>query len=556
MERKVCFITGSGSGNGRAMAARMAELGYVVILHHSGRDPESAEEARKAVEKYGARCEILVENLYEDGAAERLFKKFRAVSDRLDVFINNAGKTVGGEIMDMTEEKFDYVSHVNWKAAYFCVKEAGLFMREKGIKGNIIIISSNHHLVNFGRASAYATMKEALVRYTKYAALEFATYGIRVNCIAPGDIDHEYRELTYKDSAAARTPLGRVVPSSELADIAEFLASPASASITGNTLDVDAGFRLQNYDHDRYKFGGKYYAKEAGIEIKSLEDYNKAVEIVTARNNEKGSENPMERKVCFITGSGSGNGRGMALRMAELGYDIAVHHSGRDPEMAEETKKEIEAKGVRCEVFAENLYEDGSAKRLFDQFREKFDRLDVFINNSGRTVGGEIMDMTEEIFDIAARVNWKAAYFCVKEAGLFMREKGIKGSIVIISSNHHLVNFGWASAYATMKEALVRYTKYAALEFATYGIRVNCIAPGNINPGYEKRPGVYDYLDREAKGIPLQRVVPSSELADIAEFLSSPAAASITGNTLDVDGGFCLQNFDHDHYNFGKNWNK
>lgn len=549
-ERKVCFITGSGSGNGRSMAVRMAQLGYDMVLHHSGRDPESAEEARQNVLKYGVQCEVLVEDLSKDGAAKRLFDKFRSVSDRLDLFINNSGKTLTKEILEMQEDRFDMMAHVNWKAAYFCVKEAGLFMREKGIKGNIVIISSNHHLVNFGKASAYASMKEALVRFTKYAALEFATYGIRVNCIAPGDIDPEYHEIPYLPQAAARTPIGRVVPSSELADIAAFLASPASASVTGNTLDVDAGFRLQNYNHDHYRFGEHLKPVE-----KQATDANETGDDIAESDSEqkmKGIEKRMERKVCFITGSGSGNGRGMAIRMAEFGYDIALHHSGRDPESAEETRKIITSKGVRCEVLVENLYEDGSAKRLFDQFREKFDRLDVFVNNSGRTVGGEILEMSEETFDIAARINWKAAYFCVKEAGLFMREKGIKGSIVIISSNHHLVNFGWASAYASMKEALVRYTKYAALEFATYGIRVNCIAPGNIDPGYEKHPGVYRYLEQEAKGIPLQRVVPSSELADITEFLSSPAAASITGNTLDVDGGFCLQNFDHDSYSFGK----
>ena len=260
----------------------------------------------------------------------------------------------------------------------------------------------------------------------------------------------------------------------------------------------------------------------------------------------------MEKKVCFITGSGSGNGRGMALRMAEHGYDIALHHSGRDPEMAEKTAALIREKGVRCEVFTEDLFQPNAAKRLFDQFRGKFDRLDVFVNNSGRTLGGKLLEMTEETFDNVDRVNWKAAYFCVQQAGLFMKEKKIPGSIVIISSNHHLVNFGRTSAYASMKEALVRFTQYAALEFSPYGIRVNCIAPGNIDPGYEKRAGFFQKEKRVAKTLPLKRFVKSSELADIAEFLSSPAAASITGNTLDVDGGMFLLNYDLDHYDLGK----
>ncbi|MBO4407295.1 MAG: SDR family oxidoreductase, partial [Clostridia bacterium] len=251
----------------------------------------------------------------------------------------------------------------------------------------------------------------------------------------------------------------------------------------------------------------------------------------------------MERKVCFITGSGSGNGRGMALRMAELGYDIALHHSGRDPEMAEKTRALIAEKGVRCEVFEQDLFEPNAARALFDKFRAKFDRLDVFVNNSGRTLGGRLLEMNEETFDYVDRVNWKAAYFCVQQAGLFMKEKKIRGSIVIISSNHHRVNFGWASAYASMKEALVRYTQYAALEFSPYGIRVNCIAPGNIDPEYEKKKNFRDYVKQVSETIPLHRFVTSTELADITEFLSSPAAASITGNTLDVDGGMFLLNY-------------
>jgi len=256
----------------------------------------------------------------------------------------------------------------------------------------------------------------------------------------------------------------------------------------------------------------------------------------------------MERKVCLITGSGSGNGRGMAIRFAELGYDICLHHSGRDPESAEETRRLVSEKGVDCKILVEDLYESGAAQRLFEKFRAEYDRLDLFINNSGRTLGGKIMEVDEEVFNTVANINWRSCYFCVAEAGKFMKEKGIKGSIVLIGSNHHRVIFGPASIYGSMKEAMVRFTQYAALEFSKYGIRVNCIAPGNIDPGYEKRKGFYEAKESAQLRVPLKRYVSSSELADIAEFLSSPAASSITGNTLDVDGGMFLLNFDIDHY--------
>jgi len=259
----------------------------------------------------------------------------------------------------------------------------------------------------------------------------------------------------------------------------------------------------------------------------------------------------MERKVCFITGSGSGNGRTMAIRFAELGYDICLHHSGRDPEGAEETRRLILEKGVDCKVLTENLYESGAAQRLFEKFRAAYDRLDLFINNSGATLWEPLMEATEKTFQTVCNINWRGCYFCVAEAGKFMKEKGIKGSIVLIASNHYKVNFGVFSAYGSMKAAMVRYTQYAALEFSKYGIRVNCIAPGYIDHEYESHQGEFkyeDFINHVIPEIPLHRFAKASELADIAEFLFSPAAASITGNTLVVDGGAQLCNFNLEHY--------
>ncbi|MBR4865907.1 MAG: SDR family oxidoreductase [Clostridia bacterium] len=260
----------------------------------------------------------------------------------------------------------------------------------------------------------------------------------------------------------------------------------------------------------------------------------------------------MERKVCFITGSGSGNGRSMAIRFAELGYDICLHHSGRDPEGAERTRALIASKGVECKVLVENLAESGAAQRLFEKFRAEYDRLDIFINNSGITDGGPIMKTDEAMFNKLVGVNFRACYFCVAEAGKFMREKGIEGSITLIASNHHRVNFrGGFSVYASLKSAMVRFTKWAALEFSHYKIRVNCIAPGYIVPIYEKHEfDLEQYIKHVEPRLPLKRMVPPSELADLAEFLASPSGRSITGQTIDVDGGDSLLNAPLESYRF------
>ena len=252
-----------------------------------------------------------------------------------------------------------------------------------------------------------------------------------------------------------------------------------------------------------------------------------------------------ERMVCFISGSGSGNGRGMARRMAEMGYDLALHHSGRDPSGATAIESEIKAMGCRAEILTEDLSKPGSALRLFRSFREKFDRLDLFIANAGVTRGSRILDMSEETFDEVCDIDLKGTFFCVREAGLFMKEHGIGGSVVIISSNHSKRMWSGYSVYGSVKEALRRFTEYAAIEFAPFGVRVNCLAPGYIIREYDITPEqrLNYYTD-----IPLKRRVLSSELADWAVFLASGCAASVTGVTIDIDGGARLLNDSLDKY--------
>jgi 3-oxoacyl-[acyl-carrier protein] reductase len=243
----------------------------------------------------------------------------------------------------------------------------------------------------------------------------------------------------------------------------------------------------------------------------------------------------MPRKTAIVTGAGSGLGSGIARVLAGAGYDLALH-TGSNPDRAQALALELHAAhGVRAEAFQADFTKPGGAQALFAHVRASFDRLDLFVNNAGVTKGGPILGMTEEVFDLVNAINWKNAYFCVQQAAAFMKETGCAGSMVLISSNNHAMNWYGASVYGCVKEALVKLTRHAAMEFAQYGIRVNCIAPGWVDTGEARMGG--GQKERSIPSIPMKRWVQPEEIGQWILFLSGPAAASLTGDTIELDGG-------------------
>jgi NAD(P)-dependent dehydrogenase (short-subunit alcohol dehydrogenase family) len=244
----------------------------------------------------------------------------------------------------------------------------------------------------------------------------------------------------------------------------------------------------------------------------------------------------MPDKVALVTGAGSGLGRGVAQILARAGFDLGIHtgsNEGRARQLAEELRKES---GRRVEVFVSDFSIPGGAEKLFGQFRQSFDRLDIFVNNAGVTIGARIFNLTQELWDTINNIDWRNAFFCVKEAAQFMVEKRSRGSIVVISSNQHNMR-GGNVLYSLIKDSLVKYTEHAAMQFARYGIRVNCIAPGFVNTGEKRMEGA---LETSLSGIPLRRWVEPEEIGRWILFMDGPDAASLTGHTIELDGGVRL----------------
>jgi NAD(P)-dependent dehydrogenase (short-subunit alcohol dehydrogenase family) len=237
-------------------------------------------------------------------------------------------------------------------------------------------------------------------------------------------------------------------------------------------------------------------------------------------------------KKALVTGAGSGTGRGIARVLVNAGYDVVIH-TGSNEARARSLAAELAGQsGRRVEVVAADFSKPGGAEKLFANY--PFDTLDLYVNNAGVTMGAPIIKMTEEIFDTVSNINWKNAYFGVQQAAKLMIKNGTRGSMVIISSNNHAMNWNGISIYAVLKEALVKFTKHAAMEFARYGIRVNCIAPGWIDTGEAR---IEKHKEKVMHTIPLKRWVQPSEIGEWILFLASPAAASLTGDTIELDGG-------------------
>ena len=245
----------------------------------------------------------------------------------------------------------------------------------------------------------------------------------------------------------------------------------------------------------------------------------------------------MERKIALVTGSSRGIGRSIALHLAENGYDVGVNYVS-SKEKALEVCRQIEEKGARTICIQGDVSKTEDINRMFDTFFEHFDHIDLLVNNAGITRFAPFLEVTEEMWDKVNHTDWKGSFFCAQRAARNMVEKGVKGVIINISSNHQTGCWPRASAYGPAKAALLKFTQNAALELARYGIRVNAIAPGYTIMG----DGISssEIGKRIASRIPLKRFASTDEIAKAVLYLASDQAAYITGTCLTIDGGALL----------------
>src|ERR1051326_2101654 len=240
----------------------------------------------------------------------------------------------------------------------------------------------------------------------------------------------------------------------------------------------------------------------------------------------------------LVTGASYGVGAATALALARAGYDVAV--TATKVENLAPTVKVLQACGRRVLPIALDLRSEADIARVAKEAIATFGGVDVLVNNAGANLRKDAVDVTAAEWDALMNVNIRGTFFLTQAIGRALIAGGRGGCIVNIASTYALLGAPERSTYGISKAALVGMTRMLAVEWAEHGIRVNAVAPGRLatpSPSRAEKGADQTYMDAMLERIPLHRLATVEEVAAAVVYLASPAAASITGQGLVLDGG-------------------
>lgn len=269
-------------------------------------------------------------------------------------------------------------------------------------------------------------------------------------------------------------------------------------------------------------------------------------------------EQRLEGKVAIVTGAGQGIGRGIALRLAREGATVVV--AELNPDTAAAVAAEIRDMGRPALAYSIDLTNVDQVQSMVDRVVEEYDRVDILVNNAGRVQVKPLLDVTEGDWDAILDINLKGLFFCLQAVAAQMvrqlpedvpqrdRADRCHGKIVNMTSISGRHGRSDQVHYAASKMAIISVTQSAALALARYGINVNAVSPSVV------ATPMWDTVDRDrgriaglkpgeamssfVERIPLKRAGTPEDMAAAVAFLCSSDADYITGQTLNVDGGF------------------
>ena len=241
-------------------------------------------------------------------------------------------------------------------------------------------------------------------------------------------------------------------------------------------------------------------------------------------------------KVAIVTGASYGVGAECALALARAGFRLAITATS-EANLAPVLSK---LAGADVLPLALDLRRQDSIEACAAAALQRFGAIDVLINNAAVNLRRKAVDTGWAEWNDLIAANLTGAFFLTQQVGRHLIARKAPGQIVSIASAHAFVGAAERSAYGISKAGLVQMTRMLAIEWAEHGITVNAVAPGRLmtdSPSRQKTGSDAAYMEAMLKRIPLHRLATAEEVAGAVAFLVSPAARSITGQTIMLDGG-------------------
>lgn len=240
--------------------------------------------------------------------------------------------------------------------------------------------------------------------------------------------------------------------------------------------------------------------------------------------------------VALVTGASRGIGRACAIKLAEVGYDVAVNYNSNEAKAAE-VVAEIEKLGRKAAAFKADTADLKAVQNMFREVHKEFGQLDVLVNNAGVVDDAFLLMINEDSLSRSLDINIKGYFHCAQQAALKMIKKG--GKIINVSSVSSILAVEGQGVYSATKGAVNSMTATLAKELAPRGITVNAVAPGFIET--EMIDAIpEDKKEAYIKQIPMGHFGTARDVAEVVASLCSPAFDYVTGQVVVLDGGLSL----------------
>lgn len=247
----------------------------------------------------------------------------------------------------------------------------------------------------------------------------------------------------------------------------------------------------------------------------------------------------LHEKVAMVTGAASGIGRGIAIRLAEMGAKVAV--LDRDVEGGNETACTIQQADGSASFVPCNVLFRADCQEAVKQTMDTYGRIDILCNNAGVVVRKDVLALEEEEWNTVLDVTLKSVYLLSREVIPHMRQNG-GGAIINTGSGWSVKGGPKAAAYCAAKGGVLNLTRAMAIDYGKDNIRVNCVCPGDIDTPMlasecQQLGELPERFMKEAANRPLSRIGTPEDVANAILFLASDMAKWITGTHIIVDGG-------------------